>query len=46
VELAFLGKRFKGQFLVVDQPMGILGRNILKAIRVLFDGPRGYWNEA
>ena len=28
VELVFLGKSFKGQFLLIDQTVGILGRNI------------------
>lgn len=46
LELLFLGKRFTGQFLVTDQSMGILGRNVLNAVRFLFDGPRGFWDEA
>jgi len=45
LELAFLGKKFTGQFLLIDQPMGILGRNILNALSILFDGPRGGWGE-
>jgi predicted aspartyl protease len=46
LELLFLGKRFTGQFLVTDQSMGILGRNVLNAVCVLLDGPRGFWDEA
>ena len=45
LELVFLGRKFKGQFLLIDQPMGILGRNILNNVRLLLDGPRGKWNE-
>ena len=45
LELVFLGRKYKGQFLLVDQPMGILGRNILNAIVLLLDGPRGAWDE-
>lgn len=45
LELTFLGKKFTGQFLLVDQPMGILGRNILNVLSITFDGPRGKWNE-
>lgn len=45
LELVFLGRKYKGQFLLVDQPMGILGRNILNAIVLLLDGPRRAWDE-
>jgi hypothetical protein len=45
LELAFFGKRFKGQFLLVDQPFGVLGRNILNSIAILLDGPRSHWEE-
>jgi len=45
LEMVFLGKKFTGQFLVTDEPMGILGRNILNAVSILFDGPRSKWDE-
>lgn len=45
LELAFLGRKFKGQFLLIDQPIGIMGRNILNALTLLLDGPRGTWEE-
>jgi predicted aspartyl protease len=45
LELVFLGKKFSGQFLLIDQPMGILGRNILNVLSITFDGPRGKWDE-
>jgi predicted aspartyl protease len=45
LELEILGRKFKGQFLLVDQPIGLLGRNILNKLHILFDGPRGKWNE-
>jgi hypothetical protein len=44
LELVFLKKKFTGQFLLIDQPMGILGRNILNSILITFDGPRGKWD--
>ena len=46
LELVFLHKRFKGQFLLIDQPVGILGRNILNAVVLLFDGPNVQWDES
>lgn len=45
LELIFLGRKFKGQFLLIDQPMGFLGRNILNNVRIMLDGPRGKWSE-
>jgi len=45
LELAFLGKKYTGQFLLVDQSIGILGRNILNTLSITFDGPRGKWDE-
>jgi hypothetical protein len=33
LELYFLGKKFAGEYLLVDRPVGILGRNILNNIR-------------
>ncbi|MCI0550393.1 MAG: aspartyl protease family protein [Anaerolineae bacterium] len=45
LELYVLGKKFAGEYLLVDRPVGILGRNILNNIRILLDGPRGRWNE-
>jgi predicted aspartyl protease len=45
MELVLLGRKFTGQFLLIDQPIGILGRNILNALSITFDGPRGKWDE-
>ncbi len=45
LELYILGKKFAGEYLLIDRPIGILGRNILNNVRILLDGPRGKWNE-
>ena len=45
LEMIFLGRKFTGQFLLIDQPAGILGRNILNEISILFDGPHTKWDE-
>lgn len=45
LEMIFLGKNFRGQFLLIDQEYGILGRNILNAVTLLFDGPNLNWDE-
>ncbi len=43
-EIVFLHRTFRGQFIVVDQPVGVLGRNILNTLRLVFDGPRLSWD--
>jgi len=42
-ELQFLGKSFRGQFLLIDSWHGVLCRNILNHLSLLFDGPSGQW---
>jgi Aspartyl protease len=43
VELILLGRTFRGQFLLIEQNWGILGRNVLNALPLLLDGPRLTW---
>src|SRR5437870_13600250 len=38
-ELLLLGKIFRGQFLVIDLEIGVLGRDILNHLRIILDGP-------
>ena len=45
LEMIFCRKTFRGQFLLVDQAWGILGRNVLNTITLLLDGPRLTWDE-
>ena len=44
-DLLMLGRAFRGQFLVIDQQVGILGRNILNALALVLDGPQQTWSE-
>jgi hypothetical protein len=44
-ELQLLGKSFRGQFLVTDAWYGILGRNVLNNLSLVFDGPSRTWME-
>lgn len=44
-DLLVLNKTFRGDYLLIDRPTGILGRNILNHLRLLFDGPRKEWEE-
>ncbi len=45
LELQFLGKVFRGQFLIVDGSHGILGRNVLNSLSLIMDGPNLIWRE-
>lgn len=38
-DLVFLGKRFRGTYLVIDAEVGVMGRDVLNHVRLLFDGP-------
>ena len=44
LQIVFLGKRFTGYFCLVDDEIGILGRDILNQIAVIFDGPNQEWD--
>ena len=44
-DLLFLRRAFKGQFLLIDQAWGIVGRDILNHLAILLNGPQLSWNE-
>ena len=43
LELLLCGRTFRGQFLLIGQPWGIIGRNIMNAPCLVFDGPQLSW---
>src|SRR5689334_19427308 len=45
VDMVFGRKTFKGQFLLIDQAWGILGRDVLNHICLILDGPQQVWDE-
>ena len=45
LELIFCRRTFRGQFLLIDQAWGILGRNVLNNVPLLFDGLNLMWRE-
>ncbi len=45
LELMFLGRIYKGQFLLGDQEWGVMGRNIMNTVSLLLDGPHLIWTE-
>lgn len=44
VVLHFGGRRILGEFIVLDQPWAILGRNVLNLFCLRLDGPQGTWH--
>jgi Retroviral aspartyl protease len=45
LQLVFLNRTFKGQFLLVRQEWGVMGRDILNHLSLLLDGPNLKWSE-
>lgn len=45
VDIVFTRWTFRGQFLLIDQSWGIIGRNVLNAVSLIFDGPNLTWDE-
>ena len=45
LDLVFLGRTFRGRFLLTEYECGILGRDILNHLSLLLDGPNLTWDE-
>ena len=45
LDMIFLKRIFRGQYLLVEDERGILGRDILNHIALLLDGPNRRWEE-
>jgi len=43
LELTFLGRTFRGRFLVLDSQSAIVGRNVLNHSTLVLDGPDLSW---
>jgi hypothetical protein len=43
LDLIFLDRAFKGRFLLLNQEWGLIGRDILNHVSLLFDGPNLSW---
>ncbi len=44
-EVIFLQKSYRGIYLVLDGPVGILGRDVLNRVCLMLNGPRLTWRE-
>ena len=45
-ELLFESKVFKGRFLVIEQTWGVMGRNVLNNLSLLYDRAHLTWSES
>jgi hypothetical protein len=45
LEMVFLRRLFKGQYLITDEELGILGRDVSNHLALLLDGPSLRWEE-
>jgi hypothetical protein len=45
LDLLFLRRAFRGQYLLTEEDRGIMGRDVLNHVIVLLDGPRQEWSE-
>ena len=43
--MLFLGKAFRGRYLLTNEAHGVLGRDVLASVAILFDGPRREWSQ-
>ena len=45
LDLIFLGRAFRGRYLLIEEDRGIMGRDILNHVVLLLDGRRQQWSE-
>jgi len=45
LDLIFLNRRFRGRYLLTGGDTGVLGRDVLNHLTLLFAGPRNHWSE-
>jgi hypothetical protein len=45
VDVIFLNRTFKGLYLLTEDDVGVLGRDILNFIAILIDGPQLTWTD-
>jgi len=45
VDMILLNRVYRGRYLLIDSPQGVLGRDVLNHLRLLFDGPAQEWSQ-
>jgi hypothetical protein len=45
LDLIFLRRAIRGRYMLIEEEWGVLGRDVLNLVTLLFDGPRTEWSE-
>jgi hypothetical protein len=45
LDLIFLRRAIRGRYMMIEDDIGILGRDVLNLVTLFFDGPRTEWSE-
>jgi hypothetical protein len=45
LDMIFLGRVYRGRYVLIDSSQGVLGRDVLNHLAILFDGPGKQWSE-
>ena len=45
LDMVFLGRTYRGKYLIVEAKSGVLGRDVLNHLVLLFDGPSKEWSQ-
>jgi hypothetical protein len=45
LDMIFLNKAFRGRYLLIDDDRGVLGRDVLASVALVFNGPQQEWLE-
>ena len=45
LELIFVLRTFRGQYVLIDDEQGILGRDVINHLALVLDGPQRQWSE-
>jgi len=45
LDMIFAGKTFRGRYLVIDAPWGIIGRDVLNHLSIAMNGPALEWSK-
>ncbi len=45
LDMIFLGKAYRGRYLLIESEHGVLGRDVLASVILRLDGPKREWSE-
>lgn len=45
LDVLFLNRKYRGRYLLCDAAHGVLGRDVLNHLKLVFDGPLAQWSQ-